>query len=48
MRAGTGVRRIIKLVREATGIDVEITVREFETLLTIPRKPATETRSEMS
>lgn len=40
-RAGTGVRRIIRLVREATGKDIEITIREFETLLTIPRKDAT-------
>jgi len=39
-RAGTGVRRIIKLVRDATGEDVEIAVRGFETLLTIPRKTA--------
>jgi predicted HTH transcriptional regulator len=39
-RAGTGVRRIIKLVRDATGKDVEIAVRGFETLLTIPRKTA--------
>jgi ATP-dependent DNA helicase RecG len=37
-RAGTGVRRIIRLVREATGKEVEITIREFETLLVIPRK----------
>jgi ATP-dependent DNA helicase RecG len=37
-RAGTGVRRIIRLVREATGKDVSIDVREFEVLLTIPRK----------
>jgi len=37
-RAGTGVRRIVKLVREATGRDVDIAVRGFETLLTIPRR----------
>lgn len=37
-RAGTGVRRIIRLVREATARDVEITVSEFETVLTIPRR----------
>jgi ATP-dependent DNA helicase RecG len=37
-RAGTGIRRIIRLVREATGRDVGIEVREFEVLLTIPRR----------
>lgn len=37
-RAGTGIRRIIRLVREATGKDIEINIREFEVLLTIPRK----------
>lgn len=37
-RAGTGVRRIIRLVREATGLDVGIAVREFEVLLIVPRK----------
>lgn len=37
-RAGTGVRRIIRLVKEAIGRDIEITIREFEVLLTIPRK----------
>lgn len=40
-RAGTGVRRIIRLVREATGLDVGIAIRDFEVLLTIPRKPTT-------
>ena len=40
-RAGTGVRRIIRLVREATGREVEIAIRDFEVLLTIPRKVAT-------
>jgi ATP-dependent DNA helicase RecG len=40
-RAGTGVRRIIRLVREATGLDVGIAIREFEVLLTIPRKTMT-------
>ncbi len=39
-RAGTGIRRIIKLVREATGKDIAISVREFEVLVAIPRKPA--------
>jgi ATP-dependent DNA helicase RecG len=37
-RAGTGMRRIIRLVREATGKDIGITIRPFEVLLTIPRK----------
>lgn len=37
-RAGTGIRRIIRLVKEATGKDIEIKIREFEVLLTIPRK----------
>ncbi|HEX7180482.1 MAG TPA: RNA-binding domain-containing protein [Thermoanaerobaculia bacterium] len=37
-RAGTGIRRIIRLVREATGREVGIEVRNFEVLLTIPRK----------
>jgi ATP-dependent DNA helicase RecG len=39
-RAGTGIRRIIRLVKEATGRDVEIAVRDFEVELTIPRKQA--------
>ncbi len=38
-RAGTGIRRIIRLVREATGKDVGIKVAEYEVALTIPRKP---------
>jgi ATP-dependent DNA helicase RecG len=37
-RAGTGVPRIVKLVKEATGRDVLIQIREFEVLLSIPRK----------
>lgn len=37
-RAGTGVRRIIRLVREAHGKDISITIRAFEMLLTIPRR----------
>jgi ATP-dependent DNA helicase RecG len=41
-RAGTGVRRIIRLVREATGLDLGITIRDFEVLLTIPRKTTTQ------
>ncbi|MEE8586050.1 MAG: ATP-binding protein [Acidobacteriota bacterium] len=37
-RAGSGIRRIIRLVREATGKEVEIVVRDFEVLIVIPRK----------
>ncbi|MFH0899665.1 MAG: RNA-binding domain-containing protein [Pseudomonadota bacterium] len=37
-RAGTGVPRIVKLVRNATGKDVGLEVRDFEVLLSIPRK----------
>ena len=37
-RAGTGIRRIIRLVKEATGKNIEIKIREFEVLLAIPRK----------
>ena len=36
-RAGTGIPRIIKLVRDATGKDIGLEVREFEILLSIPR-----------
>lgn len=38
-RAGTGIRRIVRLVREATGEDVTLEVRPFEVYLSIPRKP---------
>ncbi len=41
-RAGTGVRRMIRLVRDATGQDVDIQIRDFEVLVTIPRKPLAE------
>jgi ATP-dependent DNA helicase RecG len=37
-RAGTGIRRIVRLVREATGREAGIEVRDFEVLLTLPRK----------
>lgn len=37
-RAGTGIRRIIRLVKETTGKDIDIIIREFEVLLTIPRR----------
>lgn len=36
-RAGTGIRRILRLVREAVGREVEIVLRDFEVLLVIPR-----------
>jgi len=36
-RAGTGIRRIVRLVREATGKDITLEVRNFEVLLAIPR-----------
>ena len=36
-RAGTGIRRISRLVREAVGRDVEIVLRDYEVLLVIPR-----------
>jgi ATP-dependent DNA helicase RecG len=37
-RAGSGVPRIVRLAREATGKDVVIAIREFEVLLSIPRR----------
>jgi predicted HTH transcriptional regulator len=37
-RAGSGIPRIVKLVTEATGRDVLIEIREFEVLLSIPRR----------
>lgn len=36
-RASTGVPRIVRLVREATGQDIEIRIGEAEVLLVIPR-----------
>lgn len=36
--AGGGVPRIMRLVKQATGKDVTIQLREFEVLLSIPRK----------
>jgi len=36
-RAGTGIRRTIRLVREATGRDVEIDIREYEVVFRLPR-----------
>ncbi len=35
--AGTGVRRMIKLVRQAMGLDVGISITDSEVILTIPR-----------
>jgi ATP-dependent DNA helicase RecG len=37
-RAGTGIRRIVLLVRETTGREVGIEVRDFEVLHTLPRR----------
>lgn len=37
--AGTGIPRIVRLVRQATDMDIQIAVREFEVLLTLPRRP---------
>lgn len=37
-RAGSGIRRIIRLVRETVGKDIGLTVRDFEVLMTIPRR----------
>lgn len=36
-RAGTGIRRILRLVKEATGREARIAVSEFEVLLILPR-----------
>src|SRR5437764_15323257 len=44
-RAGTGIPRIIRLVKEAAGQDVDIRVRGFEVLLSIPRPATTEWNS---
>jgi ATP-dependent DNA helicase RecG len=37
-RAGSGIRRMSRLVREATGRDIGLDLRDFEVLLTLPRK----------
>jgi ATP-dependent DNA helicase RecG len=37
-RVGSGIPRIVKLVRQATGKDVTIELREFEVLVSIPRR----------
>lgn len=36
-RAGTGIRRIIKRVKETTGQDIHLEISDLETLLSIPR-----------
>jgi len=41
-RAGSGIRRMIRLIKEATGNDIGIDLRDFEVLITIPRKKRTE------
>lgn len=37
-RAGTGIRRISRLIREHVGKDIDIQVSDYEVLLTIPRR----------
>ncbi|MEK7406699.1 MAG: RNA-binding domain-containing protein [Acidobacteriota bacterium] len=37
-RAGSGIPRMMKLTREATGKDLGISLREFEVLFSIPRR----------
>jgi ATP-dependent DNA helicase RecG len=37
-RVGSGIPRIVRLVQQSTGKDVTILLREFEVLLSIPRK----------
>jgi ATP-dependent DNA helicase RecG len=37
-RVGSGIPRIVRLVKQATGKDITIQLREFEVLLSIPRK----------
>jgi ATP-dependent DNA helicase RecG len=36
--AGTGIPRMVRLVRQATNMDVQIAVRDYEVLLTVPRR----------
>lgn len=36
--AGTGIPRIVRLVRQAINMDVQIAARDFEVLLTLPRR----------
>lgn len=37
-RAGTGVRRMVRLLRDATGKDIGIAISDAEVVLTLPRK----------
>ncbi|MGH8899800.1 MAG: ATP-binding protein [Egibacteraceae bacterium] len=39
-RAGTGIRRMIRLVREATGKDIGISLHSHEVLVCLPRPTA--------
>ncbi len=41
-RAGSEIRRMIRLIKETTGNDIGINFRDFEVLITIPRKKRTE------
>ena len=43
-RAGSGIRRIVRLVRETVGKDIGITVRDHEVLMTLPRRERGEDR----
>lgn len=36
-RAGSGVRRIIRLIKQVTGQDIGIRITDYEVLFTIPR-----------
>jgi predicted HTH transcriptional regulator len=36
-RAGTGIRRIARLLREANGTELGITISDAEVVLTLPR-----------
>jgi len=38
-KAGSGVRRMVKLVRETSGRELGIVLREHETVFSLPRKP---------
>jgi len=40
-RAGTGIRRISRLLRQANGTSLGITIGDAEVVLTLPRGPAT-------
>lgn len=36
--AGTGIPRMVRLVRQATNLEVQIAVRDYEVLVTVPRR----------